>query len=148
VAVRFTARGTLAVTGERLSGKGHVDVRGLGVTLLDPATGRTRVLARDGSGLLVAGDTVVVSGYASGATGRGAGTGLTAFTSTGRRLWHTDGSRIAVPFESGQRVYAPRSVQRHTIVDAFDLATGRPLARLYQRADGVRPITGAVDSTG
>jgi hypothetical protein len=149
VFARFTARGTLAITGAHEVVHAHqVGYRGIGVVLVDPETGDVHTLTRTGSRLLVAGDTIVVSGFASTGKGRGGGTGLTAFTSDGTLLWHADGDRLVSPFESGQRVYAPRAVKRHTVVDAYDLASGRQLASLYQRGLGVRPITGATGSTG
>jgi hypothetical protein len=149
LAARFTAQGSIAITGaHEIVHRHQIEERGLGVVLVDPATGDVRTLTRTGSRLLVVGDTIVVSGFAAEAKGRGDGTGLTAFTSDGTRLWHADAERLVLPFESGQRVYAPRSVKRHTVVDAFDLASGRQLAELYQRGAGVRPITGATGSSG
>jgi hypothetical protein len=139
---------SLAVTGARYAGRRHLKEDGLGITLLDPTDGATRTISRDGSDILVVGDTFVVAGFAADGSGRGTGVGLTGYSGNGTRLWHADGSRLVWPFETGQRVYAPRPVKRHTIVDVFDLRTGRAYSSLFQRGTGVRPLTGVVDLVG
>ena len=139
---------SLVVTGARYVGPGNRRVRGLGVTLVDAMSGAQRVVSRNGSSVLAVGDILVAGGFASQTHGRAAGIGLTAFASTGAKLWHADSTRLVWPFETGQRVYAPRSVKRHTTVDVFDLRTGRPFGSLFQRGQGVRPLTGVVDPVG
>jgi hypothetical protein len=136
---------SIAVTGFS-TGPGQLNERGLGVALLDPSSGATHLVTRRGSNILVVGDTLVVSGFDPTGPSRGKGTGLTAYASDGTRLWHADGTRLVWPFETDQRVYAPRSVKRHTIVDVYDLRTGKAVASLFQRGNGVRPITGVIDS--
>ena len=55
---------------------------------------------------------------------------------------------VVRPYAIGSRVYAPHLVKRDTVVDVFDLRTGRAVARLHQRGLGVTPLSGVVESIG
>lgn len=145
---------SLAITGATdtvVPGRQSTYPSGTGVVLIDPQRGTRRILARRGSRLLVAGNTLIVSGYDATRPSRGvvyAGIGITAYTSDGRQLWHADDARLVRPYAVGKRIYAPRTVKRHTVVDVFDLQTGRATASLHQRGLGVTPLSGVVESIG
>jgi hypothetical protein len=144
----------LAITGATDStapGRPTSYLRGRGVVLLDPQRGTRRVLSVDGSRLLVSGRTLLVSGFGTTRPSRGTvgdGVGITAYALDGTRLWHADGRAVVWPYAIGSRVYAPRMVKRNTVVDVFDLRTGRAIARLHQRGLGVTPLSGVAESIG
>jgi hypothetical protein len=138
---------SLAVSGTISPGhSNYMRARGLGVVLLDPASGAVRMLTPNGAVLMVVDHMLVVSGFAHTGRVRYPGAGITAFSLAGRELWHAEGTRLVWPFATAQRVYAPRLVKRHTIVDVYDLDSGRPGASIFQRGTGIRPVTGVTDS--
>jgi hypothetical protein len=125
-----------------------LSTRGLGVALVDATHGTARLLAREGSNALVTlAGQVLVAGWAR--THRD-GTGVTAFSSSGQRLWHREGTRLETPFVVGQRVFAGHPVKRHSLVSVYSLASGRFLQTLYWPGDGSRPapISGAIFPVG
>jgi hypothetical protein len=117
---------------------------GLGACLVDPATGTTTRLTADGSSLLVTGDRIVVSGL----TRNVRGAGLTAFSLSGQRVWHAAGDRVGQAFAIGDRVFLPRLVKGATVVESYDLRSGRALATIRARGLGLAPLSGAVVSVG
>jgi hypothetical protein len=146
-----TSLAITATTEATALGRRESYLRGRGVVLVDPQRATRRVLTPHGSRLLVAGNALIVSGYDDsrpGGTAIGDGVGVTAYAPDGTRLWHADGARIVRPYAIGQRVYAPRMVKHDTVVDVFDLQTGRALAHLHQNGLGVVPLTGAIESIG
>jgi hypothetical protein len=128
--------------------RGRQIVGGAGACLVDPATGATRRLTRDGTSLLVTRDRIVVSGMGHPRDRYLHGAGLTAFTLGGRQLWHAEGERVGRAFAVADRVFLPHQVKRHTQVEAYDLKTGRHLASLFEPGFGVQPISGATLSVG
>ena len=110
-----------------------------GVTAIDPRTGATAVIAREGSWVLAMQNSLVVGGPSLG---------LTAFSPDGRRLWHVGGRRTIWPFAIGDTVFAPRQEQRHTIVDAFSARTGKLISSRFQPGQGTRPFSGVIQPTG
>ncbi len=121
---------------------------GAGACLVDPATGASTRLTQDGSFLLVAKDTIVVSGAARPRDRYRHGAGLTAFDLTGKRLWHAAGERNGMAYAVGDRVYLPRFVKRHTVAEGYDLVSGRHVASLFQPGSGVQIVSGASLSVG
>jgi hypothetical protein len=140
-----------AATDSLAAGRPTSYLRGRGIFLVDPQRGTRRTLTDRGSRLLVVGTTLIVSGFDDSRPGRtaiGDGVGMTAYAPDGTRLWHADDGMIVWPYAIGRRVYAPRMVKRNTVVDVFDLQTGRAIAHLFQRGLGVTPLSGVIESVG
>ena len=62
--------------------------------------------------------------------------------------WHADDRAVVWPYAIGSRVYVPRMVKRNTVIDVFDVRSGRVVAHLHQRGMGVTPLSGVVESIG
>lgn len=120
-------------------GKRAPPSRGAGVTSIDPSTGRTTIIARQGSWVLPTPDRLIVGGL---------NLGLTAFAPDGKRVWHVARHQTVYPYAIGDTVFAPHQVKRHTIVDAYAIDTGRLRASVFQRGVGTRPFSGALQPTG
>jgi hypothetical protein len=134
-------QGRLIVTGASVATtkRGAPRYPGVGVTAIDPRTGESSVWTRDGNWFVP-----TAAGLAVG----GPGLGLTNFSSDGKRLWHVEGRRTVWPYAVGGTVFAPHSVQRHTIVDAFSLRTGRLIGSSFQAGNGTRPFAGVIPAVG
>jgi len=112
---------------------------GVGVTAIDPRTGEASVWTRDGNWFVPTPDGLAVGGP---------GLGLTNFSPDGKRLWHVERKRTVWPYAVGGTVFAPRYVQRHTVVDAFSLESGRLTGSRFQAGIGTRPFTGVIQPVG
>ena len=66
----------------------------------------------------------------------------------GTLLWHSDGGRLVKPFVVAGHVYARRGVKRHSLVDVFDLHSGKVTASVFEPGIGITPLTGVIDSIG
>jgi hypothetical protein len=110
-----------------------------GVTAIDPSSGRASIWNRTASWVVPSPD---------GLSAGGPDIGLTGFSPDGRRLWHVDGTRTVWPYAVGDRVFAPRSVKRHTIVDSFLIESGRKVGSRFQTGNGMRPFSGVTQPIG
>ena len=55
---------------------------------------------------------------------------------------------VGEAFAIGDRVFVPRLVKGATVVESYDLRTGRALPTLRPRGLGTAPLSGAVLSVG